>query len=252
MKEARLLECRRAPCHAPAMTRYRHVAWDWNGTLLEDTHLVVDVMNRLLERRGLPRIDAESYRDLFAFPVRDYYAAVGFDFDQEPFEELAREWVASLGDRWREARLRADAIPALDRIAAMGLRQSVVSASEQALLHRQAEHFEVASRFHSIVGIQDFHAAGKVEAARDWLARLDERPEDILLVGDTTHDVEVARDLGIDIVLVADGHQSRASSRSHRRPRHRLAGRASRISCDRHPGASGRPAQTLSIGTRAG
>jgi phosphoglycolate phosphatase-like HAD superfamily hydrolase len=31
----------------------------------------------------------------------------------------------------------------------------------------------------------------------------------VLLVGDTAHDAEVARELGVDVVLVAGGHQSR-------------------------------------------
>ena len=37
-----------------ALTAHRHLIWDWNGTLLDDLDLSVDVMNTLLARRGLP------------------------------------------------------------------------------------------------------------------------------------------------------------------------------------------------------
>ena len=33
------------------MGNYRHVIWDWNGTLLDDAWLCVEVLNGLLARR---------------------------------------------------------------------------------------------------------------------------------------------------------------------------------------------------------
>lgn len=34
----------------------------------------------------MPKIDVEIYRNLFTFPVKDYYEAIGFNFEQEDFE----------------------------------------------------------------------------------------------------------------------------------------------------------------------
>ena len=64
----------------------KHVIWDWNGTLLDDAWLCVDVMNGMLSKRGLPLITLEIYRNIFDFPVRDYYLKLGYDFDNESFE----------------------------------------------------------------------------------------------------------------------------------------------------------------------
>ena len=43
---------------------YRHVIWDWNGTVLDDVDVVVDVMNVLLDRRSMPALTAERYREI--------------------------------------------------------------------------------------------------------------------------------------------------------------------------------------------
>jgi phosphoglycolate phosphatase len=51
---------------------YRHIIWDWNGTLLDDVDYSVGVMNILLRRRGLPALDRARYHVVFDFPVRDY------------------------------------------------------------------------------------------------------------------------------------------------------------------------------------
>ena len=52
------------------MERTKHVIWDWNGTLLDDAVLCVEVMNVVLARRKLPPLTAERYADRFRFPVR--------------------------------------------------------------------------------------------------------------------------------------------------------------------------------------
>ena len=52
--------------------------WDWNGTLLDDVQVCVDTMNAMLEKRGLPLLDTARYREIFTFPVQEYYRAAGF------------------------------------------------------------------------------------------------------------------------------------------------------------------------------
>jgi phosphoglycolate phosphatase len=188
---------------------YRHVVWDWNGTLLDDVDIVVDVMNTLLRRRGLPTLGHERYRELFCFPVRDYYAAVGLDLEREPFADLAAEWVAGFQGRWREARIRKDANIVIESLTGRGLSHSVLSAAERSLLREQVNHFGVASYFADLVGIDDHHAEGKVAAGRAWLAAQGFDTNEVLLVGDTDHDYEVGVALGVDVVLIDDGHQSR-------------------------------------------
>ncbi|SVD25320.1 uncharacterized protein METZ01_LOCUS378174, partial [marine metagenome] len=68
-------------------SKYKHIIWDWNGTLLDDGWLFVDVMNSILRRRGMDTITLEKYREIFGFPVKDYYLKLGFDLEKEPFEE---------------------------------------------------------------------------------------------------------------------------------------------------------------------
>ena len=53
---------------------------------------------------------------------------------------------------------------------------------------------------------------------RIWVEELALPRRKILLVGDTLHDLEVARELGVDCVLVAAGHhpESRLRARTQR------------------------------------
>ena len=58
--------------------KYKHVIWDWNGTLLDDRWLCVEGINQGLLKRGLPIISEKTYRKVFTFPVEDYYKKLGF------------------------------------------------------------------------------------------------------------------------------------------------------------------------------
>lgn len=191
------------------MKPYRHVIWDWNGTLFDDLPVVVDVMNGLLEARDLPALTFERYREIFDFPVRNYYAAAGFDLGAEPFEVLAAEWIAAYRERWQEGSLRQGAKEVMLSLASGEVGQTVLSAAERGLLLEQAAHFGVIEHCAELVGIDDHHAESKVDHGRRWLEGAGIDPAMTVLVGDTTHDFEVGLEIGVDVILFGDGHQAR-------------------------------------------
>ena len=76
------------------MKIYDYCIWDFNGTLLDDVGAGISSVNTLLSERNLPVIPSvDYYRGIFRFPIIEYYKSLGFDFDSEPYEELAPKWV---------------------------------------------------------------------------------------------------------------------------------------------------------------
>ena len=163
----------------------------------------------MLARRGLPALSMERYRDIFTFPVRDYYVTAGFDLAETSFEDLSVEFISAYEARRHECPLQADARPVLERLGAGGRRQFMLSAYNQATLHELVHGFELGGFFDRMMGLDNIYAHGKLELGRALMERIPDPPERTLLIGDTLHDVEVARDLGIHCLLVAHGHQSR-------------------------------------------
>ena len=71
--------------------KYKYIIWDWNGTLFDDVKISVDTMNIMLEKTGYKnRINSELYKNIFTFPVSDYYQKAGFDFSKDRFDDLAK------------------------------------------------------------------------------------------------------------------------------------------------------------------
>ena len=190
------------------MSDYRHILWDWNGTLLNDVWLCVEVMNRMLARRSLTCIDSRTYRAIFDFPVRIYYERAWFDFSEETFESVATEFWDEYSGRVCECSLQEGAERLLEDCAAAGLRQSILSATEQNSLETTLSTFGIMSLFDRVVGQSDHYAVGKAELAKQLVAALDTPGEKVLLIGDTTHDLHVATTSGIHCLLVAAGHHA--------------------------------------------
>ena len=186
-----------------------HVIWDWNGTLVDDAWLCVEIVNELLTRRGLAPTTPCKYSEVFGFPLRTYYQRVGFDLEREDFAATGDEFNILYGQRFRECRLREGARKVLTALGCNGIEQSLLSASNEADLEEMVAHYGLRSHFASVAGVDNGLGERKIERGHRHLADLNCRSDEILLIGDTLHDIEVAAALGVHCVLLPSGHQSR-------------------------------------------
>lgn len=185
------------------------VLWDFNGTILDDVEAGIDAVNELLCERGYSPIPSRAaYQESFGFPIRDYYARIGFDFEKHPYEVLAPLWVEKYLRYVKDARLFEDVRATFLKLSECGVRQIVLSATEREMLEGQLRDLGILDVFEEVLGLDNIHAASKLSLAKAW--REKHQNERILLIGDTDHDVETAREIGVECVLVARGHQSRA------------------------------------------
>ena len=192
------------------LKKYKHVIWDWNGTLFNDVDLCADIMNNLMMRSNLGTISVDEYREVFTFPVKKYYELLGHDVNEENWEKISHEFINEYEERKFEQTIYPDARIVLGKINELGISQSVLSAYSQHTLEDLIEHFKLTEYFIRLVGLDNIYAAGKLENGKNWMNELGFRNGEVLLVGDTLHDCEVANEIGADTVLIAVGHQTKA------------------------------------------
>lgn len=185
------------------------IIWDWNGTLLNDAGLAVDTMNRMLGKRGLPELTMDRYKSVFTFPVKDYYEKIGFDFHEEPFEIPAIEFIEVYNSLVHGCELHSDSFRVLNSFKLAGVKQYILSAMEQEVLNACLKHYQIEQFFEYASGLDNFYAASKVENGHRLIKQLTLNAANLLLIGDTVHDFEVASELGCRCILIADGHQSK-------------------------------------------
>lgn len=188
------------------LRNYKHIIWDWNGTLMDDAWLCVEVMNGILQRYGKKPVSLEVYRHHFTFPVVRYYEWLGFCNDQISFEKVSHEFIHAYNQRRFECQLHPETTELLQQIQSLDIDQVILSAYTHHTLVEIIHHYGLDPYFRKLIGLDNIYAASKVALGQAHFATLDHDPHEVLLIGDTLHDFEVAQSLGVDCVLLSHGH----------------------------------------------
>ena len=189
--------------------KIKHIIWDWNGTLINDAWLFVELMNEELSIRNLPLINIEKYRQHFTFPVKQYYQNLGFDFNKEDFKEVGYNFIQKFSKRRLEPKLFLNTKKILDAINQFNISQSIISAQEHQLLNETIKHYRISHYFNNISGITHYYADSKIQLAEEERKKINFKDNEIMMIGDSIHDYEVAKKLKIKCVLFSNGHCSK-------------------------------------------
>lgn len=192
------------------MRKYDFVLWDWNGTLLDDLEMNLEVMKELMTENGLLNVPPkEFYLEHFGFPVGDFYELLGFDFSKIDYLKLADDYVEKYEEKFKATGLFENAEKTLNTLFENGVHQAVISATGQERLVPQVKRFEISKVFDAILGAENNLGKGKTAVAKEWLQKSGADPKRTVFIGDTLHDLETANAIGCDCIFISRGHNSK-------------------------------------------
>ena len=177
--------------------------------MFNDTALCLNIINGLLKSKNLKTLSLEDYRLIFDFPVKNYYEKAGFNFNEYSFEEVGKQWMDEYEIRKGETILFEGTKDVLDYISSLGIGQSILSAYSLHTLIEIINEHGLSKYFKHITGLDHIYATSKLDIGKELIKKINIPLQKIVLIGDTIHDHEVATELGIQCILIANGHQSR-------------------------------------------
>lgn len=188
---------------------FRHIIWDWNGTLLDDVTASCTTLNELLSEYGLPNISLEEYRRKFCFPIETYYERVGFDLEKYSFDEISEKWHRRYGEHFDAlCSLYPETEQGLSDVSKEGIGSSILSAAGEENIKNMLGAYRIEHFFENVSGGENsFKAEPKLTRGMKLIERLSLEPGKVVLIGDTQYDAEVAQRLGVSYIVVSDGHQ---------------------------------------------
>jgi phosphoglycolate phosphatase len=191
------------------------IVWDWNGTLVDDAWLACDVINEIRIDSKLEPISTDFFREIYQHPIINMYSAMGFETDPETFAALSHRWGDRYVARFSETSLHEGARELLIALEQAQKKQFVLSAHNHTQLLKDVNFHGIDQHFHKVVGINNRMADSKLQNGRDLLDSISVDPRSVLFIGDSTHDFEVASELGCHCLLVSQGAEA-----THRLMRH--------------------------------
>lgn len=194
---------------ATDLNAIRHVIWDWNGTLLDDAEACVRAVSTMMEKRNLSPLTLGEYQARIAFPVINLYYESGFDIEKEDYESICNEYIDNYIRNIPLIKIQKDAPQVLTAFSQKVQGQHIVSASGYDILVDQVEKYGLKPFFTHILGQSNNQAESKAHLATKLKELISCEPKEVLFIGDTVHDFEVASEAGFDCRLVTNGHCNR-------------------------------------------
>ena len=187
----------------------KYIIYDFNGTILDDVDVGVKCLNYLVDKYHIREkaFSRDEYLDIFTFPVIDYYRNAGFTFEDVSFEIIGQEWIEKYQSLKDEYHLVEGIKDILEANLKKGYKNIILSASKLDNLIAQCKELGIYDYFEDILGIGDIYAGSKEYIAKEWIK--DKDPSECIFIGDTIHDLEVAKAMNVRCALVASGHQAR-------------------------------------------
>lgn len=190
---------------------YRAILFDLDGTLTASAEGITKSVQYALHKLGIDEPDLHKLEAFVGPPLLDQFMeAYGLD------EAAAWQAVGYYRERYTQQGIYEnrpyEGIQELLRgLKERGYILAVASSKPITYVRQILEHFELASFFTVVEGSQmDGSRTTKGEVIQEAIKGLhmEGQREQVVMVGDRKHDVQGARDAGIDCVAVAYGYGS--------------------------------------------
>lgn len=186
----------------------KYILWDWNGTILDDLDYNYNIINRLLTGRNLQTISIEKYRAVFCFPIKEFYKKVGFHCESNEYYRLVADYQQAYETNIVKIKLTKGIYDTIKTVNLLGIKQIIFSSCNKLTIQHQLPLYDnLALYIDEIVAQDNDFAVGKESLALNWGDKNKINWEDVMIIGDTNYDQEVADNLGCECVLISSGHQ---------------------------------------------
>ncbi|MGM9971519.1 MAG: HAD family hydrolase [Anaeroplasmataceae bacterium] len=187
----------------------KYLIFDFNGTLIDDVDLCIALLNEFLLMQNKPTIEEKKYKEIFGFPIKNYYIKAGLDFNLNKFEDLAVIYNEKYMKRSLDCKLYPEVLDTLEALKKLNINMIVLSATEINNLIYQLKYYNIYGYFKDVLGTSNYEGNSKVDIGLNYIKDNNIANDDILIIGDSLHDYEVSSKMNCDCVLFSKGHMSK-------------------------------------------
>ena len=194
------------------MTSARTVVFDLDGTLVDTAPDLINALNYILAREGMPPVPLQSARTMIGAGARKLLER-GLELDGrtvalDQLDRLTRDFIAYYADHIADASRPFEGLEsALDDLAGRGYRFAVCTNKLEWLSKLLLDRLGLSARFAAICGADTFGIAKPDPAIlRQTVARAGGEMAATVMVGDAGPDIGVARRAGVPVIGVKFGY----------------------------------------------
>lgn len=188
------------------------IAFDWNGTILDDLDECYEASKEVLKRLNGKTITQEEFRRTLHIPIIDFYMQHGLKRDHiiENSHDLSVIFHTFYETLAQDCSMREGTQELLEWLGPRKVRCIILSNHTVESIEEHLSRLGIRKHFADILANERLDAPiserNKLEKLRDYMKVHGYGREDVAIVGDSLEEIEVAKDLGITSIALAGGH----------------------------------------------
>lgn len=191
------------------MQRYELIVFDWDGTLMDSAGMIVHCVQAAARDLGLEPPEESRARHIIGLGLVDALRHALPDLDAERYDDLVERYRHHYLSRDHELVLFEGADALVRRLSDLGYRLGVATGKSRRGLDRALEHSGLGVFFHASRCADECHSKPHPQMLEELMLEFAVSPAQTLMIGDTTHDLLMARNAGVDAVAVSYGAHPR-------------------------------------------
>ena len=189
--------------------RYPLLVFDWDGTLADSAAIIVEAIQRACADLGLAVPDDAAARYVIGLGLHDALRHVAPALAEKDYPQLSARYRAHYLGRDPEIPLFPGAAELLDVLNARGHQVAIATGKSRRGLDRALAQAGIGHHFVATRCADEGLPKPDPDMLLHLMQRLGHAPAQTLMIGDTTHDLLLAANAGVDALGVAYGAHPR-------------------------------------------
>ena len=189
--------------------RFELIVFDWDGTLMDSTGAIVASIQAAARDLGIAPPSEARARHIIGLGLIDALRHALPDLPAERYRDVALRYRQHYMARDQDILLFEGAAELIAELAQEGYQLAVATGKTRMGLDRAFEVSGLGPRFHASRCADECHSKPHPQMLEELMTEFGVGPELTLMIGDTTHDLQMARNAGVAALGVAYGAHPR-------------------------------------------
>ncbi|TRZ94071.1 MAG: HAD family hydrolase [Rhodocyclaceae bacterium] len=189
--------------------RFELIVFDWDGTLMDSTGAIVASIQAAARDLGLEPPSDERANHIIGLGLIDALRHALPDLPKERYLDVAERYRHHYLSRDHDLLLFDGAAELIEELTCAGHILAVATGKTRTGLDRAFAVSGLGPRFHASRCADECHSKPHPQMLEELMAEFGVEPDGTLMIGDTTHDLLMARNAGVAALGVAYGAHPR-------------------------------------------
>jgi len=194
--------------------RYRLIVFDWDGTLIDSAAVIVESIQQAARDLRLPVPARETASHVIGLGLQDSLRTAVPTLPEARYREFAEAYGRHFRARQDAMALFPGAREMLQDLQAAGYRLAVATGKSRRGLEHALAATDLRPYFGATRCADETQPKPHPAMLLELMAQLAAPPQQALMIGDTSHDLDMARSAGVDAVAVCYGAHPEAALRA--------------------------------------